>query len=116
MIKIFRIIFVKVFRLAWFALFYLRELLLANLRVAHDVLTPRHRMKPGIIAIPLDVKSDLEIISLANLITMTPGTLSLDVSTDRRVLYIHAMYIDDLEGLRSEIKDGLEKKVMEVFG
>jgi multicomponent Na+:H+ antiporter subunit E len=47
---------------------------------------------------------------------MTPGTLSLDVSTDRRVLYIHAMYIDDLEGLRSKIKDGLEKKVMEVFG
>jgi multicomponent Na+:H+ antiporter subunit E len=116
MINVFRKIFVKVFRLAWFVLFYLVELFLANLRVAHDVITPRHRMKPGIIAIPLDVKSDLEIIALTNLITMTPGTLSLDVSTDRRVLYIHAMYIDDLEGLRSKIKDGLEKKVMEVFG
>jgi len=116
MIKVLRIIFVKVFRLVRFALFYLQELFLANLRVAHDVLTPRHRMKPGIIAIPLDAKSDLEIISLANLITMTPGTLSLDVSTDRRVLYIHAMYIDDLEELRSKIKDGFEKEVMEVFG
>ena len=116
MIKVLRIIFVKVFRLVRFALFYLQELFLANLRVAHDVLTPRHRMKPGIIAIPLDAKSDLEIISLANLITMTPGTLSLDVSTDRRVLYIHAMYIDDLEELRSKIKDGFETKVMEVFG
>lgn len=116
MIKVFRKIFVKVFWIVWFVLFYLVELFLANLRVAHDVLTPRHRMKPGIIAIPLDAKSDLEIISLANLITMTPGTLSLDVSTDRRVLYIHAMYIDDLEGLRSKIKDGFEKKVMEVFG
>lgn len=116
MIKVFRIILVKVFRLAWFALFYLQELVLANLRVAHDVLTPRHRMKPGIIAIPLDARSDLEILSLANLITMTPGTLSLDVSTDRRILYIHAMYIDDLEGIRSKIKYGFEKKVMEVLG
>jgi len=116
MINISRKILIKPFMIAWFVLFYLKELFLANLRVAHDVLTPRHRMKPGIIAIPLDIKSDLEIIALTNLITMTPGTLSLDVSTDRRVLYIHAMYIDDLEGLRREIKDGLEKKVMEVFG
>jgi multicomponent Na+:H+ antiporter subunit E len=116
MIKVFRKILIKPFRLAWFVLFYLVELFLANLRVAHDVLRPHHRMKPGIIAIPLDAKSDLEIMALTNLITMTPGTLSLDISTDRRMLYIHAMYIDDLEGLRLEIKDGLEKKVMEVFG
>ena len=116
MIKVFRNILIKPFLIVWFVLFYLKELFLANLRVAHDILTPRHRMKPGIIAIPLDVKSDLEIMALTNLITMTPGTLSLDVSTDRRVLYIHAMYIDDLEGLRRKIKDELEKKILEVFG
>ena len=115
MIKLFRKILIKPFWLVWFVLFYLVELFLANLRVAHDVITPGYHMKPGIIAIPLDAKSDLEIIILSNLITMTPGTLSLDVSTDRRVLYIHAMYIDDLEGLRSKIKNGFEKKVMEVF-
>jgi multicomponent Na+:H+ antiporter subunit E len=116
MINLFRNILIKPLRIAWFVLFYLKELFLANLRVAHDVITPGYYMKPGIIAIPLDTKSDLEIIALTNLVTMTPGTLSLDVSTDRRMLYIHAMYIDDLEGLRSEIKDGFEKKVMEVFG
>jgi multicomponent Na+:H+ antiporter subunit E len=116
MIKIFRNILIKPFMIAWFVLFYLKELFLANLRVAHDVITPGFHMKPGIIAIPLDAKSDLEIIALTNLITMTPGTLSLDVSTDGSVLYIHAMYIDDLEGLRREIKEGFEKKVMEVFG
>ena len=98
-----------------FAAFYLRELVRANLRVASDVIRPRHQLKPGVIAIPLDVKSDLELISLANLITMTPGTLSIDISTDRRVLYIHAMYVDDAERLRHAVKGGLERKVIELF-
>jgi multicomponent Na+:H+ antiporter subunit E len=82
--------------------FLLWELLVANLRVAYDVLTPGYQMRPGVIALPLDARTDAEITLLANLITLTPGTLSLDVSSDRRVLYIHVMYIDrgDLEEVR----------------
>jgi multicomponent Na+:H+ antiporter subunit E len=93
------------------------ELILANLRVAHDVMTPNYYMRPGIIAIPLDARTDLEITLLANLITLTPGTLSLDVSADRRVLYIHVMYIDndDIEAVRRNIKDGFERRVLEVL-
>jgi len=91
------------------------ELLLANLRIAYEVVTPSHNMKPGVVAIPLDVETDAEITLLANLITLTPGTLSLDVSDDRRVLYIHAMYVDDAEELRRSIKDGFEKSVMELL-
>jgi len=98
-----------------FVLFYVKEILLANLRIAYDVLTPRHRMKPGIIAVPLDVRTDLEIITLANLITITPGTMSLDISADRRILYVHAMDINDAEKLRRKIKNGIEKKVLEVM-
>ena len=67
------------------------------------------------VAIPLDAETDAEITLLANLITLTPGTLSLDVSDDRRVLYIHAMYVDDVEELRRSIKDGFEKRVMELL-
>jgi multicomponent Na+:H+ antiporter subunit E len=96
-------------------LFFLWELFLANLRVAYDVITPRHRMKPGVIAIPLAARTDSEITILSNLITLTPGTLSLDVSADRKVMYIHAMYIDDIEETRSKIKDGFEKRVLEVL-
>jgi multicomponent Na+:H+ antiporter subunit E len=98
-------------------LFGLWELLLANLRVAHDVLTPRYFMRPGIIAIPLDARTDAEITLLANLITLTPGTLSLDVSADRRVLYIHVMYIDDddLDSIRRSIKEGFERRVLEAL-
>ncbi|MCL6554189.1 MAG: Na+/H+ antiporter subunit E [Firmicutes bacterium] len=103
-------------RLAFsFAFFYLWELLLANLRVAYDVVTRTHHMRPGILAIPLDVQTDAEITLFANLITLTPGTLSLDVSPDRRVLYIHAMYIDDVEAFRQRLKQQLERRVLELF-
>lgn len=49
-------------------------------------------MKPGVIALPLSARTEMEITLVANLISLTPGTLSLDVSDDRKVLYIHAMF------------------------
>lgn len=105
----------KIRAVAGFILFFARELVLANLRVAHDVLTPRHHMTPGIVAVPLDVESDLEITVLATIITLTPGTLSLHVTDDRRTLYVHAMYIDDPAVLVRGIKEGFERRVREVF-
>jgi multicomponent Na+:H+ antiporter subunit E len=105
----------KIRNILSFLLFFLKELTLSNLRVAYEVLTPRHHMRPGIIAIPLDLKTDLEITVLTSLITLTPGTLSLDVSEDRKTLYIHAMFIENREQMRRLIKDGFERRVMEVF-
>jgi multicomponent Na+:H+ antiporter subunit E len=107
--------FAKVHQVIGFAVFFLWELIQANLRVAYDVLTPRHHMRPGVIAIPLDARTDVEITLLANLITLTPGTLSLDVSADRGVLYVHIMYVDDLEQARRDIKAGFERRVREVL-
>jgi len=104
----------KIFRILAFILFYIKEVIIANVRIAYDILSPRYKIKPGVLAIPLDVETDFEILSINNLLTMTPGTLSLDISTDRRVIYVHAMYVDDPEQLRKEIKAGLEKKLMEV--
>ena len=52
---------------------------------------------------------------LANLVSLTPGTLSLEVSEDRRVLYIHAMFVDDRDALRRQIKDGFERRLLEVM-
>ncbi|MBM3135300.1 MAG: Na+/H+ antiporter subunit E [Chloroflexi bacterium] len=99
-----------------FALFFLWQMIKANLQVAYSVLTPRYRMRPGVIAIPLDVQTDAEITLLANLITLTPGTLSLDVSADRRVLYVHSMVLgDDVERFRREVKEGFERRVLEVL-
>ncbi len=105
----------RVFRFAGLFFFFLWELLIANLRVAYEVLTPGYQMRAAIIAIPLDAKSDLEITVLANLITLTPGTLSLDVSRDRKILYIHAMHVGNVDKFRDDIKTRLERRVMEVF-
>lgn len=101
--------------IAGFILFFSKELIVANFKVAFDVLTPRHHMRPGIVAIPLELKSDLEITVLTTLLTLTPGTLCLHVTEDRQTLYLHAMYIDDPEILIRTIKDGFERRVREVL-
>jgi multicomponent Na+:H+ antiporter subunit E len=148
----------KVPQVLRFALRYLWELFLANLRVAYDVLVPgafagpggvrgtapglhplatdpgggiassfpdslraplaaESYVCPGVVAIPLDARTDTEITLLANLITLTPGSVSLDLSEDRRVLYVHAMYIDggDVEAYRRSVKEGLERRVLELL-
>jgi multicomponent Na+:H+ antiporter subunit E len=107
--------FLKIPQIVNFILFFLWQLILSNLRVAYEVITLPHSMRPGIVAVPLDVKTEAAITLLANLITLTPGTLSLDVSADRRVLYIHTMYVDNVEQFRREIKEGFERRVLEVF-
>ena len=106
---------IRIRRVASFAAFFLWELIKANLRVAHDVLTPRHHMRPGVIAVPLELQTDMQLLVLTTLITLTPGTLSLDVSSDRRTLYIHAMYVGDVEQFRESIKQGYERRVREVL-
>lgn len=96
-----------------FALFFLWELLRANVQVAVLVLSPLHRLRPAVVAIPLAAQTDTEITMLANLITLTPGTLSLDVSADRRFLYVHVMHITDLEQFRRDTA-ALERLLLEV--
>ena len=79
------------------------------------VMSPRMEVKPGIFAYPLRVNRDFEITLLANLITLTPGTLSVDVSDDRRILYVHAIDCSDPDRLRQDIAAGFERKIMEAF-
>lgn len=98
-----------------FIFFFLYELTKANLEVAYEVITPKLNMTPGIIKFPLDAETDLEITFLANLITLTPGTLSIDVSDDKKVLYVHAMYIKDREHFIAGIKNGFEKRILEIL-
>lgn len=105
----------RVQRVASLLLFFVWELALANLRVAWDVVTPRHRMRPGVIAVPLEARTDVEITLLANMVSLTPGTLSLDVSDDRSVLYVHAMYVHDRDRLVQSIRGGFERRLMEVL-
>lgn len=97
-----------------FLFFFLWELLKANIKVAYDVVTPTNYMKPGVVSYSLEANTDLEITLLMNLVSLTPGTLSLDVSFDRKTLYIHAMYLDDIKEFRSEMRK-FEGKLLEVL-
>ena len=105
----------KMIHVLGFIIFYIWELILSNFRVLHDVLTPRHYMNPGFIAVQLDARTDLEILVLSNLISMTPGTMSIDVSADKKFLYIHVMYLEDSEEFRLMIKKKFEARVLEVL-
>ncbi|MEM9440665.1 MAG: Na+/H+ antiporter subunit E [Pseudomonadota bacterium] len=105
----------KLFDLLRLTLHFLWELLVSSLQVAWDVLTPMHRSRPGIVAVPIDAKTELEITTLANLVSLTPGTLSLDLSSDHKTLYVHAMFVDDPDNIRRDIKQGMERRVLEAL-
>ena len=94
--------------------FFAWELLVANFRVAADVLRG-NRIEPAVVAIPLDVTSDGEILLLSMLINITPGSVTIDLSDDRRTLYVHVMHMTSPEATRREIKDGFERRVKLLF-
>ena len=105
----------KLLKILLFALFYLKEVVACNFRVAFDVLTKKHYMHPGFVAIPVDDLNDRQLMILANLLSMTPGSVTIDIAYDKKHLFVHAMYIDDLEALRNEITEKYVKRVKEVF-
>ncbi len=89
------------------------ELIVSSVQVLWDIITPSHRARPAILEMPLDVKSDAGILLVTNLISLTPGTLSLDVSEDRKTLSLHAMFADDPDAVIKQLKEGMEKWVID---
>lgn len=106
--------FRKVGQVVRFATFFLHELIVANLQVARLVLRRRLQIRPGIVALPLDARSDAEVTLVSNLLSLTPGTLSLEVSHQGRVLLIHGLDVDDEREFVRKIKAGLEARALEV--
>jgi len=105
----------KILKIHSFFLFYIAEVLISNFRMAYLILSRKPLLKPAILAIPLKIDSEPQIALLANLITMTPGSLSIDVSTDRRVLYVHVLDNSDPAEVKKSIQEGLQLKVKELF-
>ncbi|WP_428266159.1 Na+/H+ antiporter subunit E [Haliangium sp.] len=91
------------------------ELLLSSLRIAWDVITPRAYRSPGIVAVPVPEASERELALVANLITFTPGSLSVDLSADGRTLYVHCMFADDPEALRRALERDFVRRVLELL-
>lgn len=94
--------------------FYLRQLGAANAQVAWEALSPGLQITPGIIAIPMSSRTPVEITLFANLITFTPGTLSVDVDPAEGQLYVHGLHVRDPESFRNQLAD-LENRLLEVL-
>lgn len=107
--------FKRVLQVFGFMAFFIREIIKANILVAYEVITPRPEMTPGIVAIPLDVKTDAEIAFLASVIALTPGSICLDVSSDKKTLYVHGMYTSNKQKFINEIKNGFEKRILNLM-
>lgn len=102
-------------RLLVLAAIFVREIVLSAWRVARLVVAPRMDLKPGIFAYPLKVETDFEIALLANMITLTPGTLSVDVSPDRKLLYVHAIDCSDADLAIADIERTFERRILRAF-
>lgn len=105
--------FYKVPRIISFVFYFLYQMIKANIQVAYDVMTPKYFMRPGIVQYPMNAKTDMEINLLAMMISLTPGTLIVDISDDKKNLYIHVMYLQDPETFVKQTKIGLERRLLE---
>ncbi|MGI8774020.1 MAG: Na+/H+ antiporter subunit E [Actinomycetota bacterium] len=101
-------------RVVWFVyliLYTLYGIVVANALVAWEVVTPTHYMRPGIIGIPLRCTSNAQVTLLAILISLTPGTLFLDLARDRETIYVHGLHVRTPEHFRQRIQK-LEDLIM----
>jgi len=105
----------KIFYIFEFIVFYLWDLTKGAFAVAYDVITPTNLSSPGILKFPLGTQNDLEIALLANLITFSPGSMVVNVSSDRSHLFIHVMFLDDEKKWQKYFKSKFEARVLRIL-
>lgn len=93
---------------------FFKELILANFQVLYLILQPKMPIKPAIFALHTVLEKDWEITLLSSLITLTPGTLVLDISPDSKIIYIHALNLENADEAIDSIKNTFEKAIQEV--
>lgn len=97
------------------AVFLFWAFIVANARMAIDVVRSRRHLAPGIVRVPLDARGDYEILLLVTIINLTPGTIAVDVATDRSALFLHVMHVKSPDAVRAEIKSEFERRVLELM-
>lgn len=107
--------FYRVPKIIGFVFYFLYELLKANIQVAFDVITPKYFFKPGIVKYTMAAKTDYEIQLLSTMISLTPGTLIVDISDDKKTIYIHVMYLTDAETFVRQTQTGLERRLLTIL-
>lgn len=107
---------IRVGRMIVYAVIVLRDIIVANIEVAWIVLTkPNSQLKPAWIVVPLDLREPEVITILAGTITLTPGTVSSDLSDEGNSLLVHVLHTEDPDAVRDEIKNRYERRLKEIF-
>jgi multisubunit Na+/H+ antiporter MnhE subunit len=94
----------KIYYAISFVLFYLSKLVQANLSIAWDIITPVLKIQPAFIIIDIDLKSDKGILLFSNLVSMTPGTLSANINTEKTKMDVHILYAQQKDKIVEELK------------
>lgn len=103
-------------KIAFYGLMVIYDIIVANIQVAMIVLfKPNRNLQPAWITIPLDLRSPEAITVLAGTITLTPGTVSADLSQDGHALLVHCLHAPDPESVILDIKSRYEDRLKEIF-
>ncbi|MEM2368102.1 MAG: Na+/H+ antiporter subunit E [Candidatus Bathyarchaeia archaeon] len=94
---------------------FLKQMVIANFQVARIVLSPKISLRPALFVLPLELDNDVAITALGNMITLTPGTLTIDVAPDRSALFVHCIHTEDVDATRNGIKESFERPLKEVL-
>ena len=100
-----------VWNIVWFHPYFLFEIVKANLTVAADILTPGSRMSAGFVEVPLRCRTPFEIMMIANMITLTPGTVTVAVDAESPTVWCHSLYITTPEDFRADVH-GMEDRLL----
>lgn len=106
----------KPIRALRYLIMVLWDIVLSNFEVAVRIMRSNRHLRPGLIALPLDLTGQFPLAVLASTISLTPGTVSIDFSEDMKWLYIHALHVDDEQQLIQRIKSRYEAPLKEIFG
>jgi multisubunit Na+/H+ antiporter MnhE subunit len=98
-----------------FVVYYLYNLVTANLYIAWDILTPKMHMKPAFMEVPVKLESDFGLLLFSNLLSMTPGTISIDISEDKKTVQVHVLYYKTDEIMLSEFYT-MQEKIKRITG
>jgi multicomponent Na+:H+ antiporter subunit E len=101
----------KPFQAIHFIVYYFKELVLANIQLAKHILGPKMDLEPGFLKVELRTRNSQELLLFANLITMTPGTMAVEVSEDQKWIYIHTLFAQDPEKVRQDLFENLQGRV-----
>jgi len=107
-------VIMRIFHFLSFFFFYIKEVILSNIAISIYILTPGFKMNPAVVEVPLKARKEIEVIFLANLISMTPGSLTLDYNPVKGSLKVHVMNYSDPVDLQ-RLMDKMQDKIIKIF-